>query len=479
MSKNVRNSVDALMTQPAQEITRWARMARFQMRLWRYCWRRLREHNVTAMSAALSFRTIFAMIPVLVFAFLVLRFVGVIDDSKQSLQHFMEVSGLTQVVVAGDTQQDAPSSTGGDSVNPPPSDDDAGHTSADDEVEVFSLADMIESVFANVEQKLTLTRLGPIGGALLIWTAITLLTTMEHSLNRIFGAPRGRSIPKRILLYWSVLTLGPVALSAAAFAGETIAKKFTGLPGIGWLLVTVGKVGPAIVGVLVIAAIYKLLPNTRVRYRAAISGGVIAVPLWLLARWGFAAYVQQLVVKGNLYGVLGVLPLFLIWVNLSWLIFLFGAELAHTATNLNRMALREKADRTWLGAADMFAVAVAAARHFESGDGAIELDQIAETVDLPAELTERLVNRLIEARVLCPVDGDRDAYVLARPADAIDACDILRAADPRAFDGETAADAQVSAAVGAIEQNVKAALSGSTLGDAARSAMNPPRIKRA
>lgn len=464
MGNNVREHVDSLFTQPVRELDRWARFVRTQGQLWKFCWRRLGEHNFTAMSAALSFRTIFALIPVLVFAFLVLQSVGVIEDNKESLRQFLDMSGLTQVVAARDSVGPRNQAGADTSESPTQSPGSEGDTA------VFSVAEKIEEIFAGVEEKLTFARLGPVGGALLIWTAITLLTTMEHSLNRIFGAPRGRSIPKRIILYWSVLTLGPVALSLAAYAGNTITERFEGLPGIGWLLVTVGYVGPAVVGILVIAAIYKLLPNTRVRYRAAISGGVIAVPLWLLARWGFSVYVQQLVVKGNLYGVLGVLPLFLIWLNLSWMIFLFGAELAHTATNLKRIAQLEQMDQAWLGASDVLVVALAVAHRFQAGAGAIDVDGVAEAVGLPPELTKRVLERLEDQGLIRAVD--EEAYLPAKSPDAITVADVLRAADPRGMGAESEADADLAMALSRVGEDILSVSRERTLGELVR--RNPP-----
>jgi len=97
-------------------------------------------------------------------------------------------------------------------------------------------------------------------------------------------------------------------------------------------------------GILLLAALYKLIPNTRVQYRSAFGGALVAVPLWLLAEWGFRMYVGRVVGRGSFYGALGLLPLFLFWVNLSWLIFLFGAQLAHSAVNLSRIESTGDAD---------------------------------------------------------------------------------------------------------------------------------------
>ena len=119
---------------------------------------------------------------------------------------------------------------------------------------------------------MTFQALGPVGGVLFVWTALTLLTTIERSLNRIFGAPRSRSLPRRVLLYWSVLTLGPVLLAVASYVGRRTVSTFNDLPGLAWMLVVVGWVGPIVVGVIVLASVYFLLPNTAVDWRGAPGG---------------------------------------------------------------------------------------------------------------------------------------------------------------------------------------------------------------
>ncbi|MCG8409563.1 MAG: YihY family inner membrane protein [Phycisphaerales bacterium] len=398
--------IERLLTAPGEEMGHWSRFARFQIQLWRFCARRLWENNVAAMSAALSFRTIFAMIPAIVLAVLVLKSVGVLDDGKKSLREFLAGAGVTRIAIVDEEFEAAPS--------------------PDSESEkVFNVADEIESIVDDVEAKLTIGRIGPVGVALLIWTALTLLTTVERSLNRIFGASRQRPIARRVLLYWSVLTLGPLVLIVVEYASRRVTQLVENMPGLSWLLGISAWAAPIVVGVLVLGAVYKHMPNTHVQFRSAIGGAAVAVPLWLLAKWGFAIYVAKLVGTGNLYGALGLLPLFMIWLNLSWLIFLFGAELAHTAVNLTDLEIAEKTMDSEPGPSDLLAAAVAVAQPFIAGRGPVSADDIAKRLSLTSATAQRLLDRLESSMIVCAVESDRSAaYVLSRPAEKIAILDI-------------------------------------------------------
>jgi len=438
--------VSRMVTDPGAELGRLGRFVRFQAQLWHFCAGRLRENNLLAMSAALSFRTIFALIPAIVLAFLAARSLGTLENSKASLRHVLKESALTEIRIRPEDAAKTEASGAG-----------AGAS---------TVADLIEGVVDQVEGKLTFQTLGPVGGVLFVWTAITLLTTIERSLNRIFGAPRSRSLPRRVLLYWSVLTLGPVVLAVASYVGRRTVATFNDLPGLAWMLVVAGWVGPIVVGVIVLASVYFLLPNTSVDWRGALGGAVAAVILWSLAKWGFAQYVQKLVVQQrNLYGVLGVFPLFMLWLNLSWTIFLFGAELAHTAAHLDSVRASQFDDVSVLGPADALAVALAVARPFEAGSGPVTSREIAREARLPLQMTGWVIERLETRGILCTANGrKKSGYVLARPAGRVSVADVLAAGEPGA-----ASAGEVNGEIGRmlvdVEDRVRASLEGVTLGD--------------
>jgi len=399
------------------------------------------------MSAALSFRSLFAMIPAIVLAVLVLRSIGVLEDSKKTLRQFLEGSGFAQITVVERAEE--------------------GTATDERQERVINVASEIESAVAKVEEKLTFGRVGPIGVALLIWTALTLLTTVERSLNRIFGAGQHRPLGRSLIVYWSALTLGPLIWVIASVAGQRLALMSETLPGVSWILALTGWAGPMVVGIIVVAAAYKLMPHTHVRYRAAVGGAVVAVPLWLIAKWGFAAYVTTFVGTGNLYGALGLLPLFLVWLNLSWLIFLFGAELAHTAANLGSMQIAERVKDSTLRPSDLLATAVAVAEAFLRGRGPVEVDELAGRLRLPSEHIRRLLDVLSAARVVCPVEDDPGrAYVLARPAEAVSVLEIIGLEPPpRMPPTDRDYEPEIARKVHEARRHARAALGDYTLAD--------------
>ena len=452
MTDTLAQRIQRIVTSPSHELGRWARFVQFQLELWRFCARRLRENNVMAMSAALSFRTIFAMVPALVLALLVLKSLGTLEDGKRSLRQFLDASGFTQIVAVQE----------GEGGKVPASADAPGP-----DAKVINIADEIESLVTQVETKLTFERIGPIGALLLIWTALSLLTTMEQSLNRIFGAPRGRSVARQTFLYWSAMTLIPIAFVAAGYLGKTASAALEGVRGAAWLVGALGWAASVLLGIGLLAALYKLLPNTHVRYRSAVGGAVVAVPLWLVAKWGFALYVQRLVLKGNLYGVLGLLPLFLLWLNYSWLIFLFGAQLAHTAVNLRSLRQADLAENLVLGPSDLLAAALAIARPYLAGQGFAERDRIAAALNLPAEAAHWLIDRLSAAGLVSATGVEAEGgYVLVRPPDRLRVREILQVGDPRGRGAAAAGYApELAGLVARVQHRADAALENWTLAD--------------
>ena len=420
--EGLRDRLHLLLTAPHEELGRWARFVRYEMHLWRFCLRRLRQHQAMSMSSALSFRIVFALIPVLVLALLVMKPLGLDQERKRTFRALLDWSGFEQIaqVQRPDTQPgSAPATT--PSVTMP-----ADGTSGPPEADTANVAKQIETLVAHVEEKLTFSALGPVGVILLIWTALTLLNTVEDSLNRIFGAPRSRSLARRILLYWSVVTLGPLLLTAAMFVGTQAAGAVGRIPVVGYVVAAVGWAMPLVVGIVLLAALYKLMPHTEVRFRAALAGAAVAVPLWSLAKWGFSLYLTHVVSSRSLYGALGLLPLFLLWLNLSCAVFLFGAELASTAANLEVMEAAELAKGIVLGPWEQLAVTVAIARPFARGDGAVSADQIARQVRLPPAAVHELLRRLTAAGICLQVAPESaQSYALRRPPEDIPVLEVM------------------------------------------------------
>ncbi len=407
----ISESIENLLLEPGKELGRFLRFIRFQVQLCRFGFLRLKELNAMAMSAALSFRTIFAMIPVIVLAVLALGSFSALEDHQEALHKFLDKAGVAQIAVTGTTESE-------NMVDQP---------DGDSEPIVYNVADEIEKLVLKVQESFTFGKVGPVGMALLIWSALTLFTTLERSLNRIFGARRNRPLGKRIMLYWSVLTLVPIIMTAALYVCGRINADIVSDGFWARSVNFIGWIAPVIIGVFMTALVYRLMPNTKVSFRWSVFGAAIAVPLWMLGRRAFQIYVSEFVGKDHLYGTMALLPLFMLWLNLSWTIFLYGAVLSHTAANLSVMEGSELAARISLGPPEMLAAALAIAGPYCRGEGPINFSGVREKLNLPDESIQRLLDRLVIIGIICPVenDGGGGAYVPARPVETIGILEVL------------------------------------------------------
>ncbi len=452
--RRIREGVERFLTAPRDELGRWARFGRYQIRLWRLCGRRLREHNAATMAAALVFRTLFAMIPTLVLFFLVLKSFGTFN-SRDILHRLLQEANLEQISLR------APSAAGPAATAP-------GTTQpATAPAPLQTVAEQLERLVNQIGRKLTLGRIGPIGVVLLIWSALGLLTSTERSLNRIFEAPRTRSLGRRVLLYWSAVTLVPVALVAADYVAALAGNAVRSVPGMAWILLTFAWAEPIIAGILLLAAVYVLMPNARVRFGAAIAGAVVAVPLYVLAKWGFSRYVAGIVEHRSIYGAMGLIPLFLIWLYVCWLLFLFGAELAYASAHANRLRAPEGKGAVGVGPWDFLAGALAVAIPQLAGKGPVPREQVLDRLGLPEGAAQRVLAGLADAGVICAVAGaEAEAYVLGMPADTLSVAGILGAADPtNAPEPARRWDRPIAERVSAIRRKTDEALASITLAD--------------
>lgn len=173
------------------------------------------------------------------------------------------------------------------------------------------------------------SRLGWAGLVVLVATAVSLVLTIDRTLNTIWRVRKLRPWGQRVLVYWSALTLGPVLLGASLSASSYAISASRGLVG-----TLPGGVGFAIdvlqwmVLWLGTAAIYRFVPNTNVHWRHAFIGGLFVCVALELARKLLAVYISSVPSYSIVYGAFATLPILLIWVYAAWLIVLFGAVIA-------------------------------------------------------------------------------------------------------------------------------------------------------
>jgi membrane protein len=173
-----------------------------------------------------------------------------------------------------------------------------------------------------------------VGSLFLVGSALLLLLTIENALNRIWQVRKDRPLLKRVGLYLLALAFGPVVLGASLWATSLLVAASLQLvdtrsPAVTYML----QLGPVLLGTVALSCLFYFVPNTRVRRRDAIVGGLLASVAFDLGKRGFAAYLVKLPTYKTVYGAFAVIPLFLGWVYFSWLVTL-GAALV--AANMGR-----------------------------------------------------------------------------------------------------------------------------------------------
>lgn len=173
------------------------------------------------------------------------------------------------------------------------------------------------------------SKLTTIGIVVFLLSALMMMASIEERFNRIWRVAVRRSAVSRFLMYWAALTLGPLLL----VVGLTVTSYLTALPLIGhvgehWkMLRRLWSVLPFLVTLVGLFAMYMLVPNRRVPWRYGMLGALLAALLFEFAKWAFAAYVRSVPSYQQIYGQLAVIPIFLVWVYLSWVIVLLGASI--------------------------------------------------------------------------------------------------------------------------------------------------------
>jgi len=172
-------------------------------------------------------------------------------------------------------------------------------------------------------------RLTAIGTAFLGVTALALMLTIDKSLNAIWRVTRLRPLLHRLLIYWATLTIGPLLIGASLSLTSWVMRMSMGLtqniPGINGALL---QLAPLVLTSIAFSIPYLIVPNRRVSWRHALAGGVTAAVGFEAMKRGFAFYITHFPTYQAVYGAFATIPIFLLWIYLSWLMVLLGAVIA-------------------------------------------------------------------------------------------------------------------------------------------------------
>ncbi len=258
------------------------------------------------------------------------------------------------------------------------------------------------------------SRLTAIGGAFLVLTVVFLIMSVESALNAIWRVDRRRRVTQRLIVYWTVITLGPILTGASLYATAFLARESLGLLTHAPLFLELAlKLLPVMIGALAFAALFIVVPNTRVNRGDALVGGLISALILETMKIGFAFYVARFSTYTMIYGAFAALPVFLIWIYVCWLGILIGALVA---ANLPLLRLGRLNPELKPGAALMDALSVLKILSEARGNIPVGCSrtELFKRLGLPLNVLEERLNCLTAIGLVALVpDVKNDRWLLA------------------------------------------------------------------
>lgn len=291
-----------------------------------------------------------------------------------------------------------------------------------------------KAVVSSIVSSVSGIRFGTIGVAAmigLVFAAISLMRTIEAAFNDIWGVTRSRSWWNSILLYWGVLTLGPAVLALVTTSSYVRATfdQFEWMQKLPLLGVLNTALLPIITLTIAFGLFYLLMPNTRVDPRSAAVGAAVAATLW----WGNtqlgALYNTRVVTYSKIYGSLGAVPLFLLGLYFSWLILLFGSQVAYVFQNRGAYLQDRQAESIHQNGREFAALRLMTAigMYFQRGERPPAASSLANQLGIPPKLAASLLRSLTSSGLLHETSGAEAAFVPAKPLNEVSLQSILLA----------------------------------------------------
>jgi membrane protein len=281
----------------------------------------------------------------------------------------------------------------------------------------------------------SLGSLGTLGAATLFATTVLTLGGVEQALNDVWGVREQRTWTRRFADYLAVLVVAPLLLGVAlslrtTLESQWLVQKLLEVPALADLYHAGLGLAPTLLTFVALGFLYWFLPNTHVRPLSALFGALVAAFLFDAAQSLYLGFNVGVARYGAVFGTFAVLPLFLVWIYVSWGIVLLGAEVAFAHQHLAHY--RREVRGAPAGAAEReasgLAVAVAVARAFDSGR-ALDADELSDQLDLPVRAVRDVLAELGHAGIVAARGGGgrEEGFQLGRPAGQITVAQVRAA----------------------------------------------------
>ncbi len=242
------------------------------------------------------------------------------------------------------------------------------------------------------------------GFIFLCWTAISILSRIEESFNHIWGVKKARNIVRKVTDYISIVVFTPVLMIVAGSAAVLVGSKVQAVIGriellgpVSGLILIALKFLPYVSIWAMLTLNYIIIPNRRVPFGSAVFAGLVTGTIYQLIQYVYIKFQIGVANYGAIYGSFAVLPLFVVWLQLSWMIVLFGAEIAVAKENHEIYGFRPDFSKLSMAARKTLAIEVfhLLVKRFADGQAPLTPSQISKEVQIPKRLVLLLLHDLM------------------------------------------------------------------------------------
>ena len=341
------------------------------------------NNELTLRAMSLVYTTLLSLVPLLAFSFSILKAFGVVDSQLEPiLVKFFSPLGEKGVEVT------------------------------------HRIMDFVNNMKVGV--------LGTVGLIALIWTVFSVIKKIDDSLNKIWHIKKGRSFIRRFSNYISLTLIGPVVIFVvlgltATLASNAIVKKLVVIEPIGTLVVLWGRILPYLIVSLVFTFIYSIVPNTKVKIQSALLGGIIGGVAWQATGVLFALSVAKSTKYIIIYSSFAVLILFMIWLYISWLILLIGAQISYCHQNLNfyGFKLHNLDPSSRMREKIVLRIMYLIGKRFTKGEKYFTHNELIEYTEIPHDTVMSTLNELEKNNLIRETSDEPPGLIPARDLSSI------------------------------------------------------------
>lgn len=346
------------------------------------------QGQLTLRAMSLVYTTLLSLVPLLALSFSVLKAFGIHNQLEPALLSFLEPFGEKGTELA------------------------------------LQIVQFVENIGVGV--------LGSLGLLLLVYTVISLIQKVEASLNFIWHVTSLRNLSQRLSGYLSVVMIGPLLIVTAlgitgSVMNTSLVQHIIAIEPFGSVVIALSKLVPYLLVIGAFTATYLLIPNTNVKVKSALLGGIFAGVLWESVGWGFASFIVGSTKYAAIYSGFAIIILFLIWLYLNWLVLLLGASIAFYHQN-PAYQIPGNTDKS-LGSNAKEALALEILRLIGSAyqDGSKEwtLGRLIDQLSLPMEIVNEVLDKLLSHNFLIYTGEDSPYFIPGKDLQNITVKEVL------------------------------------------------------